>query len=134
MLTPETLMKSLVDETRLRCVMLLVTTGELCVCEFGYALGQAQPKISRHLGTLREHQVVQDRRAGQWVHYRLHSGLPPWAIQMIQAIAQGLEASEIHAGDRERLLNMPGRPGRCPETVPATTTLQEQESRHEQSM
>ncbi len=125
MLTPEILMKSLVDETRLRCVMLLVSEKELCVCEFGYALGEAQPKISRHLGTLREHHVAQDRRSGQWVYYRLHPELPPWAINMIQAMAQGLEGSEIHIGDRERLLAMPGRPWRCPESGSAGTTCME---------
>ncbi|MEO5341437.1 MAG: metalloregulator ArsR/SmtB family transcription factor [Magnetococcus sp. MYC-9] len=122
MLTPEILMKSLVDETRLRCVMLLVAERELCVCEFGYALGEPQPKISRHLGTLREHHVAQDRRAGQWVYYRLHPELPSWAVRIIQAVAQGLERSEIHTGDRERLLTMPGRPGRCPGGVSDETT------------
>ncbi|MEO5362269.1 MAG: metalloregulator ArsR/SmtB family transcription factor [Magnetococcus sp. DMHC-8] len=125
MLTPEILMKSLVDETRLRCVMLLVAEKELCVCEFGYALGEAQPKISRHLGMLREHHVAQDRRAGQWVYYSLHPALPPWAVSMIQAMAQGLEGSEIYAGDRERLLSMPGRPGRCPGGSPGGTACLE---------
>ncbi|MBF0179521.1 MAG: metalloregulator ArsR/SmtB family transcription factor [Magnetococcales bacterium] len=113
MLTPEILMQSLVDETRLRCVMLLLAETELCVCEFGYALGEVQPKISRHLGKLRENKVMQDRRAGQWVHYRLHPDLPPWAGTMLQAIAQGLEGSEIHRSDLERLRAMPDRPGRC---------------------
>ncbi len=113
MLTPEILMKSLVDETRLRCVMLLMVETELCVCEFGYALGEVQPKISRHLGTLRENHVMQDRRAGQWVYYRLHPDLPPWAKILIQAVAQGVEGAEIHKEDRERLRTMPDRPGRC---------------------
>lgn len=111
--------------------MLLVAEKELCVCEFCYALGEAQPKISRHLGTLREHHVAQDRRAGQWVYYRLHPELPPWAIRMIQAIAQGLEGSEIHIGDRERLLTMPGRPERCPGVLPRTY---DKDTIHEQSM
>ncbi|MBF0137685.1 MAG: metalloregulator ArsR/SmtB family transcription factor [Magnetococcales bacterium] len=113
-LTPEILLKSLVDETRLRCVMLLLVEPELCVCEFGYVLGEAQPKISRHLGTLREHDVVRDRRAGQWVYYTLHPDLPPWAMVMIQAVAHGLQGSEIHRDDQERLRTMPDRPKRCP--------------------
>jgi ArsR family transcriptional regulator len=117
-LTPEILMKSLVVETRLRCVMLLVAEAELCVCEFGYVLEDAQPKISHHLGTLREHQVVQDRRAGQWVYYRLHPELPTWAIAMIQAVTLGVQGSEIYEGDQERLRTMPDRPGRCPGTSP----------------
>lgn len=127
-MTPETLMKSLVDETRLRCVMLLVAERELCVCEFGYALGEAQPKISRHLGTLREHQVVQDRRSGQWVHYRIHPALPPWAMTMIQAVAQGLEGVALYREDRERLHAMPDRPGRCQETAPGDDTPRKETS------
>ncbi|MBF0428579.1 MAG: metalloregulator ArsR/SmtB family transcription factor [Magnetococcales bacterium] len=113
MLTPEILMQTLVDETRLRCVMLVMSETELCVCEFGYALGEVQPKISRHLGKLRESKVMQDRRTGQWVHYRLHPELPPWAKRMLEAVAQGLEGAEIYKGDLERLRTMPDRPGRC---------------------
>ncbi|MBF0192543.1 MAG: metalloregulator ArsR/SmtB family transcription factor [Magnetococcales bacterium] len=113
MVTPEILLKSLVDETRLRCVMLLLAETELCVCEFGHALSEVQPKISRHLGTLREHHVVLDRRAGQWVYYRLHPELPEWAIALIRALAIGLHGSRLHAEDRERLRAMPDRPNRC---------------------
>ena len=62
----------LADPTRLRCVVLLQREGELCVCELVHALDLPQPKVSRHLALLREAGVVEDRRAGQWVHYRLH--------------------------------------------------------------
>ncbi|MBF0628674.1 MAG: metalloregulator ArsR/SmtB family transcription factor [Magnetococcales bacterium] len=113
MVTPEMVLKSLVDETRLRCVMLLLAENELCVCEFGHALGEVQPKISRHLGTLREHHVVLDRRAGQWVYYRLHPELPEWAMTLIRALATGLQGSALHTQDLERLRAMPDRPGRC---------------------
>lgn len=118
MLTSKILMKALVDETRLRCMLLMLAEAELCVCEFGYALGVAQPKISRHLATLREYQVVQDRRAGQWVYYGLHPELPPWAMTLIRAVAEGMEGSEIPEGDRQRLRTMPDRPGRCPGNGP----------------
>ncbi|MBF0615075.1 MAG: metalloregulator ArsR/SmtB family transcription factor [Magnetococcales bacterium] len=113
MVTPEQLLKSLVDETRLRCVMLLLAENELCVCEFGYALSEVQPKISRHLGLLREHQVVLDRRAGQWVYYRLHPELPAWAHAVIRALADGWHGSNPYAEDLARLRTMPDRPGRC---------------------
>ncbi|MEO5350331.1 MAG: metalloregulator ArsR/SmtB family transcription factor [Magnetococcus sp. YQC-3] len=118
MLTPEILLKSLVDETRLRCIILLAAEDELCVCEFGYALGEVQPKISRHLAVLREHMLVQDRRDAQWIHYRLHPELPPWALAIIHSIAQGATGLEIYEGDRERLRTIPGRAERCRETEP----------------
>src|SRR2546421_11913982 len=64
------LFKALGDETRLRIVALL-SHGELCVCHIEHALGISQPNASRHLATLRAAGIVEDRRAGNWVYYRL---------------------------------------------------------------
>lgn len=64
------LFKALADETRLRIVALL-SHGELCVCHLEEALRLSQPKVSRHLATLRAAGVVLDRREGTWVYYRL---------------------------------------------------------------
>lgn len=109
-LSPETLLRALADETRLRCLLLLHEQGELCVCELTVALDVVQPKVSRHLATLREAGVVQDRRQGHWVHYRIRDDLPPWARQMLDALASGAVNSEPYAGDRSRLSDMAGRP------------------------
>ena len=57
-MTPEILLKSLSDQTRLRSLMLLMQEGELCVCELTYALNLIQPKISRHLASLRDIQLL----------------------------------------------------------------------------
>ena len=64
------LFKALGDETRLRIVALL-SHGELCVCHLEAALRLAQPNVSRHLGLLRMAGVVEYRREGSWVYYRL---------------------------------------------------------------
>lgn len=112
--TPETLFRALSDETRLRCVALL-TEGELCVCELTYALGLAQPKISRHLATLREAGVVRDRRAGLWVYYQINPALPGWAKTTLDSLATGVRDQSPYADDRASLADMPNRPGasRC---------------------
>jgi ArsR family transcriptional regulator len=62
--------RALGDETRLRIVALL-SHGELCVCHLQAALGLSQPNISRQLGVLRAAGIVEDRRDGNWVYYRL---------------------------------------------------------------
>lgn len=80
--------KCLADETRLRMVLLIVDQKELCVCELISALQISQPKISRHLALLRQHELLQDRRQGQWVYYRLNPELPAWAVQSINAASQ----------------------------------------------
>ena len=64
------LFKALGDETRLRIVALL-SHGELCVCHIEEALRVSQPKVSRHLAILRAACVVDHRRDGTWVYYRL---------------------------------------------------------------
>lgn len=68
--------KSLADETRLKCLLLLQSEGELCVCDLITALEQSQPKISRHLGELRKHELVRGDRRGKWVYYQIHPQLP----------------------------------------------------------
>lgn len=111
-LSPETLLRALADETRLRCLILLLAEGELCVCELTEALGVVQPKVSRHLATLREAGMVQDRRQGHWVHYRIRDDLPAWGRQTLMALADGAQRREPYIGDRRRLSQMAAGPDR----------------------
>lgn len=64
------LFKALSDETRLRILMLL-SRGELCVCDIVAAMGMSQPKVSFHLGVMKEAGLVRDRRQGRWTHYSI---------------------------------------------------------------
>ena len=66
----ESFFLALADRTRLR-LLNLVAGGEVCVCFFVEVLGVPQPKISRHLGVLRNAGLVAARREGKWMHYRL---------------------------------------------------------------
>ena len=68
------LFKVLADPTRLRLAVLLAIRGETCVCELAQALGEPDYKISRHLGVLRSGGLVEVRREGTWMHYRLAVG------------------------------------------------------------
>jgi len=63
--------KALGDETRLRIMALLIEHGELCVCDVENVIGASQSKTSRHLRYLLHAGLVQDRRVGVWVHYRV---------------------------------------------------------------
>ena len=107
---PNQLFQLLSDETRLRSLLLLQQEGELCVCELTHALGEIQPKISRHLAALRDAGVVADRRQGQWIYYRLHPALPAWARQIIDTTARELAPQAGYASDRTTLAGMPNRP------------------------
>jgi ArsR family transcriptional regulator len=68
--TMESVFQALGDATRLRIVGLLLS-GEVCVCHIHESLGVSQPKASRHLAYLRRAGLVETRRQGLWVYYRL---------------------------------------------------------------
>jgi arsenate reductase len=67
------LLKALADPTRLRLAVLLARRGETCVCRLVEALGMPQSSVSRHLAVLRNCGLVEARREGTWMHYRLAS-------------------------------------------------------------
>lgn len=109
-LKPNKLLKLFSDLTRLRSLMLLMQEGELCVCELTYALGVIQPKISRHLASLRDAGIVVDRRAGQWIYYRINPDLPDWARAVLEATMKGTKLDKQFKDDVKKLANMPKRP------------------------
>lgn len=109
-LTPTSVFKCLADETRVRLMMLITAEQELCVCELTCALGESQPKISRHLAQLRTCGLLADRRQGQWVYYRLHPDLPHWVIAILQATL-GANRHWL-SPDAKRLDGMGERPAR----------------------
>jgi ArsR family transcriptional regulator, arsenate/arsenite/antimonite-responsive transcriptional repressor len=65
------LFKALSDPTRLRLAVLLAVHGETCVCDLAEALCEPDFKVSRHLGVLRAAGMVEARRDGTWMYYRL---------------------------------------------------------------
>lgn len=86
----ETLFKALADQTRLRILGLLLT-GEVCVCHIHESLGIPQSKASRHLAYLRKVGLVDTRRDGLWIHYRLASGDERTVEAMRQAVGHVLQ-------------------------------------------
>ncbi|WP_209262518.1 metalloregulator ArsR/SmtB family transcription factor [Thiorhodococcus minor] len=114
-ITPSTLFAALAHDIRLRCLMLLLRHDELCVCELTHATGAAQPHVSRHLAQLRELGLVADRRAGLWVHYRIHPELPAWVVAVLRETAAGVADQAPFTDDDQALSTMPNRPSaaRC---------------------
>lgn len=110
MLTPPAVFKGLADETRARAILLITSLGELCVCELMCALGDSQPKISRHLAQLRSIGLLLDRRQGQWVYYRLNPEIPVWVHELLKVTLQA--NAQWLADNTLRLQDMDGRPVR----------------------
>ncbi len=107
----ERFFQALGDKTRLR-LLNLMGEQEICVCYFVEILGQPQPKISRHLAYLRSAGMVEARREGKWMHYRLV--MPPnvGAAQIFRQTLAWLGDEREMQGDRARLSRACCRPGK----------------------
>jgi ArsR family transcriptional regulator len=80
------------DPIRRQILALLLSHDERCVCDLLAVLEAPQPKVSRHLAVLREAGLVRTRRAGVWMHYRLHPELPAWAVRVLWHMKEGMPA------------------------------------------
>lgn len=104
-------MKALSDPNRVKIIKML-EKKELCVCEVTAALGLAQPTVSKHLKQLEDAELVEYRKDGPWVNYRLATeGEYPFAAAMLKQISQWLNDDkeivnlilQLPAFDRERI-------------------------------
>ena len=62
--------KALADSNRLRALVAL-SDGELCVCQIIELLGLAPSTVSKHLSILHQAGLVETRKEGRWMYYRL---------------------------------------------------------------
>lgn len=107
---PVQLFKCLSDDTRLRCITLLHKEGKLCVCELTTALNLSQPKVSRHLASLRQYGLLLDSREGQWVYYQINPKLANWIFVLLDDALAATEATGLFTNDLQRLQQMENRP------------------------
>lgn len=89
--TQADLIKALAHPARLR-ILDILAKGESCVCHLTTILRKRQPYVSQHLMTLREADLVLDRRDGTIVYYRLSDDAISEVIEQIRALlGDGLE-------------------------------------------
>lgn len=94
-------------------ILLAIGTGEACVCHLETALGWRQAYISQHLMALRKADILQDRREGRYVFYRIKNAS---FLDLITASAQlgGLSTESVSA-----LINTQTHPAcECPKCAP----------------
>ncbi len=94
--------KALSDENRVRALMML-SRGELCVCQLIEMLGLAPSTVSRHMSILRQARLVEARKQGKWMYYRLGDGDSPKEVaQAIEWVSSSLAKDKrIKADARE---------------------------------
>lgn len=98
----ETFFMALADKTRLRLLNLL-REDEICVCFFTEVLGESQPKISRHLAYLRNAGIVEARRDGKWMHYRIVVPENPFAAEVLEYTLRWLASQTAMQRDYQNL-------------------------------
>jgi ArsR family transcriptional regulator len=96
------LFAALADPTRLR-LLNLMNGREVCVCYFVEILKQGQPKISRHLAYLRRAGIVEARREGKWMHYRIERPQDRRAASILDATLKSFETNRDMEADLARL-------------------------------
>jgi ArsR family transcriptional regulator, arsenate/arsenite/antimonite-responsive transcriptional repressor len=119
---------SLADESRLR-ILAALDAGELCVCQIIELLALAPSTVSKHLLLLKHAGLIESRKQGRWMYYRLAddaAAAPPvretlaW-FRRVQALQPALAADaaklkSIVAVDPEVLCcsqRQTGRGGNC---------------------
>ena len=85
------LLKALANRDRL-LLLCQLSHGEHCVSELEEVLGIQQPTLSQQLGVLREERLVDTRREGKQIFYRIAS---EEALAVMQVLYQQFCAREI---------------------------------------
>jgi len=83
------------DESRVR-ILTVLSRGELCVCQITELLQLAPSTVSKHLSILHHAGIVDARKNGRWVYYRIAGNrkAPPAAREGIRWLLRSLEGSD----------------------------------------
>lgn len=94
--------KALSEQMRLRILMLL-TKGELCVCDIMAVLEEPQSKVSRHIAYLKNSGLIQGKRVGTWMHYFLKDPPGELAAAHIKFLRKELSGLDWVMEDIEKM-------------------------------
>lgn len=90
--------KALADGNRMRVVAALMERDELCVCQIVEILGLATATVSRHMRILQNAGLVEHRKSGRWVYYRLAEPLSePLRQWLLESLSDAPEIQEDRA-------------------------------------
>jgi ArsR family transcriptional regulator len=101
----ELLFSALADRTRLR-LLNLMGEDEVCVCFFVEVLQTNQPKISRHLAYLKRAGIVESRREGLWMHYRVVETDKEDINNILRGVRETIAKDPEMMADRERMFQV----------------------------
>lgn len=100
-----TVVRALGDENRVRALLALRGT-ELCLCQLVLFLGLAPSTVSKHMSILKHARLVDSRKSGRWVYYRLagnEGSHAPEALGAVQWLRRCLANDPTTSKDGEKL-------------------------------
>jgi ArsR family transcriptional regulator, arsenate/arsenite/antimonite-responsive transcriptional repressor len=99
------LTKALSDENRVRILLALSVTEELCVCHINQLLALAPSTVSKHLFLLKNARLLTARKEGRWIYYRLNndSRAPAAVSEALAWITRSVSDDPVIEADRRRL-------------------------------
>lgn len=95
--------KALADQNRIR-TLLALRQGELCVCQITELFGLAPSTISKHLSVLAQAGLVESRKEGRWIYYKLpdqHASVE--VREAIDWVEQALGNNPTVSADNQKL-------------------------------
>jgi len=94
--------KALSDENRVRALIML-TNGELCVCQIIEMMGLAPSTVSKHMSILKQAGLVETRKNGRWIYYRLTDPKKIATFEITQWLDKHLRKDSAILEDKKRL-------------------------------
>lgn len=93
---------SALGEPRRLMALAMLSKGELCLCHLTEGLGISASTVSNHMAVLRRAGLVEARKDGRWMHFRLAgSGAPRAALRALSWVSDNLPESVNPARRRE---------------------------------
>lgn len=101
--------KALADESRVRLLMAL-REREICVCQLIELVQLAPSTVSKHMSILKQARLVDSRKEGRWIYYRLADSKSSAAVRRaIRWVGESLADDEQLTADvreLERILQL----------------------------
>jgi len=97
-------LKALADENRVRALIAL-GPRELCVCQIVELLGLAPSTVSKHMAILKQARLVDSRKQGRWMFYRLAKREASVEARKIAALVAQLLADDSTTREDAKRLN-----------------------------
>lgn len=95
---------ALADPGRVRILACLRGAGEVCACHIIELLALAPSTVSKHMAILRGAGLVEARKDGRWMHYRLAGDSAPAPVRgALEWVWAALEGDPVAAADARRL-------------------------------